>query len=369
MARTDGRALTARLGAGTALIASGLALAAAGLTSASPDGRSAVAAPSADAYVYRVSVEAPGTEAVPSRVEWVAPLSGAWRVDGDHATKIYADGRYVVVDPDQGAFVRSGSRWFLGDLPDRAVVRDALRSHVLGRAARDGVSTRLIAGRTELSFSRRGIRYRATVVERLAANTARARALFTVPNELVTSFSAERRPGSRASVPVVPYWFGSAVAGRTAVGSVEHSSKPIRGNPERVANPRGEAILYITFYELPEAGGQSGATPGQDTTPEGEIQVVSQPRSLARTRGMLEAADGVNGDLRYEPWPRSQVELAKGEQAMLVINRGEAPAPGPDGEPVWREFWVVTESTLTAVIGSFTEAEARTLAERLMPVG
>jgi hypothetical protein len=369
MAGTDGRALTVRLGAGTVLVASGLALAAAGLTTASPDGRSAVAAPSADAFVYRVSVDAPGTEGVPTRIEWVAPLSGSWRVDGDHATKIYADGRYVVVDPDQGAFVRSGSRWFLGDLPDRAVARDALRSHVLGTAGRDGVSTRRTAGRTELAFSRRGMRFRATVLERVAANTARARALFTVPNELVTSFSAERSPGSRATIPVVPYWFGSGVAGRRAVGSIEHSSKPIRGNAERVANPRGEAVLYITFYELPEAGDLSGATPGQDTTPEGEIQVVSQPRSLARARGMLEAADGVNGDLRYEPWPRDQVELANGERAQFVINRGEPPAPGPDGELVWREFWVVTDSTLTAVIGSFTEAEARALAERLMPVG
>src|SRR5262245_6438724 len=368
MARTDGRSLTLRLGVGTALVASGLTLAAAGLTTASPDGRSAVAAPSSDAFVYRVSVESPGAVDTPERIEWVAPLSGAWRVEGDHATKIYSEGRYAVVDPDQGAFVRSGSRWFLGDLPDRAVARDALRSHVLGRAAKDGVSTRRSAGRTELPFGRRGKQYRATILERVAANTARARDLFTVPNDLITSFSAERRAGSRASVPVVPYWFGTTVAGRRAVGSIEHSSKPIRGNAERVANPRGEAILYITFYELPEAGDLSGATPGQEAAPEGEIQVVSQPRSLARSRGMLDAADGVNGDLRYEPWPRSQIELANGEQGTFVINRGDAPATGPGGEPVWREFWVVTESTLTAVVGSFTEAEARALAASLTPV-
>jgi hypothetical protein len=358
-----------RIGAATIMIGVSIGLIGVAWVTASPVQQSATTTPAVDPYVYRIAVEAETPGGTLSRTEWIAPVSGAWRREDEGATKIFVDGSYVVVHPDQGANIRTGSASFLGHLPSTALSRGALQSFVRGTAASDGYEVgRSALGKTQLRWRANGRALSATIEERISRAEADQRELFDVPKAIVASSATERPTGAAPELDVEPYWFGPATHGRRATMTIEHAGRLIPTHPAAGQNPRGETLLYITFYELPGADGKTSATPGEDLAPEGEIQVVSQPASLARSKAILDAFGGLNGDLEYGAWPQEKITLADGTPATVVINRAEPMSSDATGRLTWREFWVVTDDTLTAVSGSFTEAEIPSFAAGLRRV-
>jgi hypothetical protein len=317
------------------------------------------AAPPADA-VYRLSlhaVDAPG-----KRTEWVDPQTGHWRIEQEGQTIIFTGDSYVTVSERDGVAVRTGSPAYLGYLVERAISRRPLRSYIAGRAGADSVDVRAAAGgKTQLEFQSGHSVVAATIEESVSPGDAERRGLFSIPAP-VRSTAREVPVGTTASLPVQAYWLGPAVQGRTAVFATEHFT-PL--TEELLRSPgwseRDEAIVHSTFYELPSARGTSSALPGQEG-PEGEIRVVSQPIAAVVSQVAIQAYNGRNGDFEYKPWPRETVQLANGEQAVVIADRADGIGRLRAG------FAVITETTLVNVVGPIAVADIAALARQLRPL-
>ncbi len=308
---------------------------------------SAGAAGSTDAEgdVYRLTVTATIGPATEGWIEWLAPGSGRYRIEQSNRTYVFTGSSYAILDKRQGAHVRTGSAAFLGSFSERAAARDALRGFLAGNLA--GVEVKEHPdGRKELHFRRGETKIVAIIEEKLSALEAQERKIFVIPSDEVTSSATERRVGSRPARPIRVYWFGPAVAGRVAVTAIENFAGPAsgRGNT-RPAQPDATVTSHTTFYERPAAKGKSSALPGQ-RPPAGEIQVLSQPVGSWTAQRAIKAYNGINGDLRYKPWPRTSVRLSNGEKVTVVPDRGESTGKVRSG------FAVITRTTLVTVTGS-----------------
>jgi hypothetical protein len=317
------------------------------------------AAPPAD-VVYRLSlraVDGPG-----KRTEWVEPQTGRWRIEQEGETIIFTGDSYVTVSESDGVAVRTGSPAYLGFLVERAISRRPLRSYVAGRAQANGVDVKTPAdGKTRLEFRSGHSVVAATIEETLSPVDAERQGLFSIPAPVRTT-AREAPVGVAASLPVRAYWLGPAVKGRTAVFATEHFT-PL--TEELLISPgwseRDEAIVHSTFYELPSARGVSSALPGQEG-PEGEIRVVSQPIAAVVSQVAIRAYNGRNGDLEYKPWPRETVQLANGEQAVVIADRADGIGRIRAG------FAVITETTLINVVAPIAVADIAALARQLRPL-
>ena len=317
------------------------------------------AAPPADA-VYRLSlhtVDGPG-----KRTEWVDPQTGRWRIEQEGQTIIFTGDSYVTVSESDGVAVRTGRRAYLGYLVERAISRRPLRSYIAGRAQVDGVDVKAPAdGKARLEFQSGHSVVAATIEETVSPADAERRGLFSIPAP-VRSTAREVQVGMTASLPVRAYWLGPAVQGRTAVFATEHFTpltEALLGSPGW--SERDEAIVHSTFYELPSARGKSSALPGQEG-PEGEIRVVSQPIAAVVSQVAIQAYNGRNGDFEYKPWPRETVQLANGEQAVVIPDRADGIGRLRTG------FAVITETTLINVVGPIAVADIVAVARQLRPL-
>lgn len=316
------------------------------------------AAPPAD-VVYRLSLRAldgPG-----KRTEWVDPRTGRWRIEQEGETIIFTGDSYVTVSESDGIAVRTGSPAYLGFLVERAISRRPLRSYVAGRAQASGVDVKSVDGKTRLKFRSGHSVVAATIEETLSVADAESQGLFSIPGP-VRSTAREAPVGVASALPVRAYWLGPAAKGRTAVFATEHLT-PL--TEELLRSPgwseRDEAVVHSTFYELPSAGGKSSALPGQEG-PEGEIRVVSQPIAAVVSQVAIQAYNGRNGDVEYEPWPRETVTLASGEEAVVIPDRADGIGRIRTG------FAVITESTLINVVGPIAVKDMAALARRLRPL-
>jgi len=298
----------------------------------------------AEGDVYRLSVTATSGQVSGQWTEWVAPVSGRWRIESDR-TYVYTGSAYVASAASSGTYVRAGSAAFLGSLPNRAVTRDPLRVFLAGGSAGITVVT-LPDGRPELSFRRGSTAYVAVVDERVSAAEADGRKLFAVPVEQVTSSATERRIGERPSGRVTAYWLGAAYAGRRATTAVEEYAGPSPDQRSRESRPREAVTSFTVFYELPAAKGRSSAIPGA-RAPGGELRVLSQPVTSSVAQRAIQAYNGRSGDLRYRPWPRASVTLKAGETVTVIpdLSRGAT--------AIRQGFAVVTRTTLVYVSGTF----------------
>lgn len=309
--------------------------------------------------VYRLQVTATTAQGAESWTEWVAPVSGRWRIEADR-TYVYTGGAYVVLTGGDSAYVRTGSAAFLGALPSRAVSRDALRTYLAGGSAGVG-ATRLPDGRTELGFRRGTISYVAVIEEKISAAEAEARKLFGVPLEQVTSSTTERRVGERPAQPLPVYWLGRTYFRWKAIAAVEQYAGPSPDQRSRELRPRVPVTSYVVFYELASARGKSSALPGE-RPPAGEIRVLSQSVTSWVARRAIEAYNGRNGGLRYRPWPRTTLTLSSGEKAVLIPDLSEG------ATAVRRGFAVITKTALVNVSGSFKLAVIPAIAQGLRPL-
>lgn len=302
------------------------------------------------------------------RVEWVSPTTAEWRIAEGARITIYRPGLYVVTDPRTGTYVRRGSTHFIGDLREIPFSLQPVNELWLrtGRSDRTALTRR-----GESTTYRRG---HAVATVRLLARAALTRELaqelFHPHTTAVTGRAVERTPGAAPTLPVTAYWFGTSGFGRSARTSVEYSSVP---SPALVNVPgyrRREATAYIMLYEVAAAGDLSSAVPGQPP-PEGEIQIISQPLELPLSQAWLSAFNGVNGDLRYKPWPREHIRLKNGEPATVVANYGEGAETTGDGTETHRQFAVITGETLvwvTSGSAGFDRSEMLSIASALEPI-
>lgn len=333
----------------------------AGLAAALAVGAAAGSAPPAPAEgdVYRLQVTATAAQGAESWTEWVAPVSGRWRIEADR-TYVYTGGAYIVLTDGEGAYVRTGSASFLGTLPGRAVSREPLHAYLTGDSA--GVTaTKLPDGRTELGFRRGTISYVAVIEEKISAADAEARKLFSVPVDRVTSSTTERRVGERTAQTVSAYWLGTVYSRWRATTAVEQYAGPSPDQRSRESPPREPVTSYVVFYELASARGKSSALPGQRPPP-GEIRVLSQSVTSWVAQRAIAAYNGRNGDLRYRPWPRTTVILPSGEKATVIPDFSAGAAP------LRRGFAVITKTALVNVSGSFKPAAISAVAQRLRPL-
>lgn len=160
-------------------------------------------------------------------------------------------------------------------------------------------------------------------------------------------------PGASPSLPLTAYWFGSELAERRAVLSVEDRLDPGDG---------GDPV-YRTYYEFPGAGCRSGyLATGDENRPLGEIVVVAMPLSSPFAQTDLRILNGKNGLGGKRPvWPRFTVELADGTRASVIPARGEI-----DGMGGFRGFFVVAGDTFVSVGGQkFSDEEIRELVPAL----
>lgn len=306
-----------------------------------------------DGAVFRVSLSRADAPSAILRTEWLQPSTTHWRIEGDGETKIHAGNRYFALDGPTG-YLREGSDAFLGYLRAKPLAMGPLLKHLSG----GGVAS-VSDGRTQLRFTRAGVDFIATIQEHILL--ARAADLFVVPQSRITTTQRELRAGQATSLPVRAYWLGRQAAGRTAITAMEYRNRVTDARHAAGSSARDEATLHITFYEEPAARGMNSSMPGE-TAPAGEIQVSSQPIDLPAAQGAIDAINGKNGDLRYEPWPRTTVTLANGEAATLVLDRGES-----NGD-TRLAFLVLTKPTFIKVTGVFAEAEIPGLASQLRPL-
>ena len=294
-----------------------------------------------------------------SHVEWIAPETGAWRMDAGGRTKIFTGSTYAVTDA-LGTYVRTGSPSFLRGLANLPVADDALRAYLGGEAAQRGVRVaRRDDGRIELRFSANGRQLVATI-----EGTGSADALFSVPAAAngARTEAREIRPRDPLTIDVRPYWFGQTIGDRSAVTAVQHETVVPKSFVETGAFSEADNVaIYIVFYELASAVGEGSAIPGRDA-PAGELQVVSQAITSAGARQDLAAFDGNSFDLKTKVWPRMGVTLAGGERATVFTE----PAEGT-GEIVNR-FAVATPTTLVNVSGAIRRDDVPALAAALQPV-
>jgi hypothetical protein len=351
------RTLVRRSGCGILTAAVVLGLVACG---AEQEGSKSARAAASGGSVFRMQVRAlngPGL-----RVEWIDVGSGEWRIEQEGETIIYSSDSISTDSGADGIDVRTGSRAYLGPLVDRTVSQDALESYLAGTTDAAAVKVaRADGGGTKLLFERGDIDVSATIEARMTRAQADARRVFMLSGH-VRTIAREIPAGVRPTIPVRAYWLGPTVGGREAVTATEHYT-PL--TEEMLASPgwgpTDEAIVHSTFYELPAADGKSSALPDQ-APPEGEIRVVSQPVEAVIAQRAIDAYNGRNGDLEYEPWPRQRVTLANGEVAVVIPDRGEGIGK------TRASFAVITPTTLINVVAPVGIDEIVPLAAQLRPL-
>jgi len=240
---------------------------------------------------------------------------------------------------------RTGDAKFMGVLADGSLTLDALRAYAAARAAEAGIEvTTTQDGRTQLRFRKSGRDVTAVISEQheIASPTGD---VFDLPDGEVVSLDTQRKAGQASGIGVRAYWPGRAVLGRTAAIAVDHLDRRV-----------GTGV-HFTLYELPAAGGQSSAIPGQKR-PSGEIQVASEPRTATLAQRRIAALNGRNGNLRYKPWPRTTQRLRSGERVTVVRDRSE----GTTGA---RAFYVLTRHTLVFVGVAATASETAKFVRQL----
>jgi hypothetical protein len=206
-----------------------------------------------------------------------------------------------------------------------------------------------------------GVEIGATVKSVISPAEADERGLFDVPTDLVVTSAIEAPVGKLTSLPVSRYWFGETFGDHSAITAVGHETVLTDALRAQGWSERDATENYIVFYELASAKGRSSALPGQDE-PSGEIQVSSQPIRLPAAQGAIDAANGHNGDLEYEPWPRETVRLLDGEEVVVVPDAGEGIGPIRAG------FLMITKETLVTVTGRFKVEEIPASAAQLRPL-
>jgi hypothetical protein len=137
-------------------------------------------------------------------------------------------------------------------------------------------------------------------------------------------------PGTPASdSSLTAYWFGPMLGPRRAIAAAE-GDVDLSNTDEPKLFP-----LYITSYQLPEDGCQSGMLPGYEPAPDywgqgQEVQVTSEPLGTPLTQRTIEEGFG-----RREGKPRIQLE--NGETAVFL-----AGAEGENAAIVGRTFVFIT---------------------------
>ncbi|MEO8289584.1 MAG: hypothetical protein ABI649_01145 [Gaiellaceae bacterium] len=117
-------------------------------------------------------------------------------------------------------------------------------------------------------------------------------------------------PGTPSSSPLTAYWFGPTLGPRRAILATELQVDMSNTDEEKLFS------LYITFYQLPEDGCQSGMLPGYEESPDywgpgREVQVLSEPLGTPLTqRTIREVYGGREG--------KPRVDLTNGETAIFL---------------------------------------------------
>lgn len=324
-------------------------------------------APAKVGAVYKLSVRAVVDGRVSENTEWVAPSSGAWRLEAGEFVYVHFGPFYFVRDTIEGlAYLRSGSPSFLGSLRKMSLGAEPLRAYISGRKLnipgarlRVGRSAR---GKTELHVTRSGREVvRVRIEQRVTQAEAQRLKLFEITSDSLKNTEREVGPGQAPTLPVQAYWFGPQVDGASAVTSMERRKELLPKERAQGLPAHSEVTAYITLYVPPSAGGKSSAIPGQ-IGPEGEVKVVSQPVDSAHAQRAIEALNGKNGELSYPPFKRFDVTLANGEQAVVIPDQFEGTRAVRTG------FYVITDTTFVYVSGSFSEQGISQLASALRPV-
>jgi hypothetical protein len=287
--------------------------------------------------------------------EWIDISSNRWRLVMGNRTVVFTGVDYVTLHGPQG-YLRRGSLEFIGSLsvgaPAVSEIREKLTSQTATREP----------GAVILSFETPdGTKVEARTTDAISASEADARGLFAIPADGITTTAVEVEPGTPTSLPVSAYWFGNSLDSHAPVTAVEHQTKLTEAMKAEGWSDRDETIDYVVFYELASAAGRSSALPDQEQ-PAGEIQVSSKPIDLPAAQGAIDAANGQNGDLTYEPWPRTTIKLASGEEATVIPDVGEGSGTVRAG------FLVITPSALVTVTGSFRLDQIPEIASRLKPL-
>jgi hypothetical protein len=316
--------------------------------------------------VYKVTLIGTLHGAEHTWTEYIEPKTGRWRIEtADGRAKIYDGHRYAVSDPITGTTIRTGSPEFIGYLADAAISRPLVQHFALGAGLPEGIRVLTPAGpagtKPRYEITRNGFSTTATIEQEMDISADR----LSPPTEEITISTVERQLGTMPTLPVNAYWFGTQVQGRSATTTIEIRQRPA-SLVRKYVRSRGNADLYIVFYELPSAQGRSSAHPGQQA-PQGEIQVVNQPVSSDLAQGAIDAFNGVNREYRYTAWPKDEVTLRNGEKATVVVDRAEGPAL-VNGELRFSSFSVITATTLVSVVAPVTESEATQLASELRPL-
>jgi hypothetical protein len=294
-----------------------------------------------DERIFQIELRVVGMPEAGSWREWLQPATGIWRREREGKIEIFTGSEYALLE---GAYryLRRGSGAFLEPVASGTAALAPLTALAQGKG--DAPEVTVEAGQTTITFKAGGHTIEGVVEAAVTPGSQAAADLFELPSlDEFTAVATEHAVGTSPILDVEPYWLGPSIAGRQAETVVEHYETV---TPELTAegwSRRDEARLYITFYT--PVPGQTNAT---SPTPEpDEIQVSNEPIDLPVAQGAIAAANGRNGDLESEPWPRTTVTLQSGERVTVIPDRGEG-----IGE-IRQGFLVLTDTTLVKVTGRF----------------
>src|ERR1041384_3072446 len=202
----------------------------------------------------RVVLEGTGKPTAERTSEWVSPSTGAYRYARDGFVFIGDGKNYEVFNPTfKSASVRMGSSSFLGGLASDARSVGPLRQYLRGdrslMAADTRVSTGAVGGNVQLRVHTNAGSYKITILHRISRREAVRRGLFDIPAH-PNNIDREIAPGRPSTLPVRAYWFGTHIAGRTAVRGIDIQrhrtpAEIALGFPEHA-----EQTVHFTIYEL-----------------------------------------------------------------------------------------------------------------------
>jgi hypothetical protein len=289
--------------------------------------------------VYRVRLRVEHGGRTGEWTEWIAPRSRHCRREDAERTEIATPTRRATIAPPSwgalaGADVRAGSKAFVhGRLGESCAALVAFAAGL----------------RPEADFRWHGRPAHARIEERIDADTAVRRKLFSLGGVRIRSYSLERALGRGPTLPIRAYWLGMSAMGVRATTTVEHYYTSPRG-------PGAVDVAFIVFYERPGSGRRGGEAGLRN--PPGEIQVTSQPRTAQLARRTIRHFEASH---RRYAWPRYRVRLANGERAVAYANLGE-------GRRGHVDFVVVTPTTLVGIPPRFSLRQIPGVASRLRPL-
>ncbi len=321
-----------------------------------------------DQDIYRITFTPAG--ATTGVAEWAALSTGTWRADLDNQTFVSSDEDYVVIDNDsQSVYHRMGSAVFMGDLhaaPDGVL---AVRTYFQGDSTLHdrGVSLKVStdgAGHSKLDAfddATGKLVFTVTVDQHVTDQEAADGHLLDVTPSMPHTTDNQIAIGASPRLDLTAYWFGRTVKTWYAAAAAEHTRVRTSAQVMAGMSTRGEAQVYMTFYE--QSGVQAtSAQPGLTERPDGELQVSSEPIASAHAQGLLDAIDGKNGEENYPPWQRSTVKLEDGETVVVVPSQFDGDGPTRSG------FFVITADTLVSVAGEVASTDIPGLAALLKPI-